>query len=83
MAGCTPGQFVYGAINPVTLPAGASYYLVSQETQGGDRWYDQGAISAATAAAVNSSVYFYGGNWFPVNSANTSYVPPNFLYSTN
>jgi hypothetical protein len=36
MTGCTPGQFVYSSISPVTLPAAASYYLVSQETQGGD-----------------------------------------------
>jgi hypothetical protein len=82
MTGCTPGQFVYSSISPVTLPAAASYYLVSQETQSGDRWYDQGSISATTDASVNNSVYFYAGNWYPVNSTNTSYVPPNFQYST-
>lgn len=80
MTGCTPGQFVYSAITPVVLPAGTTYYLVSQETQGGDQWYDQGAISTTTAATSNNSVYFYGGNWISINSANTSYVPPNFLY---
>ena len=64
------------------MPAGTSYYLVSQETQGGDQWYDQGAISTTTVAAVNSSIYFYNGNWYPINSANTSYVPPNFQYTT-
>jgi alpha-galactosidase len=81
MAGCTAGQFVFAAISPVTLPAGAIYYLVSQETQGGDRWYDQGRISPTNAAVVNSSVYFYGGNWIPISAPNTSYVPPNFQYS--
>jgi hypothetical protein len=81
MAGCAAGQFVYAAINPVTMPAGTSYYLVSQEIQGGDQWHDQAAISATTDAAVNSSVYFYNGDWIPINSANTSYVPPNFQYS--
>jgi uncharacterized OsmC-like protein len=80
MAGCTPGQFVYGAVSSINLPVGASYYLVSQEVSGGDRWYDFGAVSATNAAAVNSAVYFYGGNWIPVASANTSYVPPNFQY---
>jgi hypothetical protein len=29
---------------------------------------------------VNSSIYFWGGNWIPINTTNTSYVPPNFLY---
>ncbi|MEO8592797.1 MAG: hypothetical protein ABI759_05720 [Candidatus Solibacter sp.] len=81
MAGCAAGQFVYSAISPVSLPAGTSYYLVSQETQNGDRWYDHSGVSSTTVAAVNSSVYFYGGNWIPINSANTSYVPPNFQYS--
>ena len=80
MAGCTAGQFVYSSISPITLPAGASYFLVSQERQGGDSWYDQGSISTTAAASVNSSVYFWSGNWIPINTANTSYVPPSFLY---
>jgi hypothetical protein len=83
MAGCTAGQFVYSSISPVTLAAGTSYYLVSQETQGGDLWYDQGSVSSTGDAAVNSAAYFYSGNWYPINSANTSYVPPNFQYSVN
>ena len=82
MAGCTAGQFVYSAIGSITLPARASYYLVSQETQGGDRWYDQGAISTANVATVNSSVYFYNGSWYPIGGGNTSYAPPNFQYLT-
>jgi hypothetical protein len=81
MAGCTAGQFVYGAVGTVTLGAGSSYYLVSQESYGGDSWYDQGAIAATNDAAVNGSVYFYGGSWIPIDSANTSYVPPTFQYS--
>lgn len=82
MAGCTPGQFVFSSIGPITLTAGASYYLVSQEMQGGDQWYDQGTISATAVAAVNNSVYYYGGNWIPINTTNTSYVPPSFEYTT-
>ncbi len=82
MAGCTPGQFVYQAISPATLTAGASYYLASQETQGGDRWYDEGTITAAAGAVVNSGAYLYNGNWYTAGPANTSYVPPNFQYST-
>jgi len=78
MAGCTPGQFVYTSITPITLAAATSYYLVSQETQGGDQWCDQGAVSSTNVAAVNSAVYFYNGTWYPIGSPNTSYVPPNF-----
>jgi hypothetical protein len=81
MAGCTPNQFAYASITPITLAAGTSYYLVSQETQGGDRWYEQSGVSTTNVAAVNSSVYFYNANWYPIGAANTSYVPPNFQYS--
>ncbi|MGA2712969.1 MAG: discoidin domain-containing protein [Bryobacteraceae bacterium] len=81
MAGCTAGQFVYSSISPITLPVGGAWYLVSQETSGGDGWYDQGAVAATNVAAVNSAVYSYNGAWYPIGSANTSYVPPNFQYS--
>lgn len=82
MAGCSAGQFQYGSLAaPVTLQAGASYYLASQEVQGGDQWYDHGALTSTSAAAVSNSVYFDGANWIPVDVANTSYVPPNFQYT--
>ncbi len=81
MAGCAPNQFAYASITPITLPAGTSYYLVSQETQNGDQWYDESGISATNVAAVNSAVYSYNGVWYPIGEANTSYVPPNFQYS--
>jgi hypothetical protein len=81
MAGCTAGQFVYQAISPVSLAAGASYYLASQETQGGDRWYDAGTISTKNDAVVINAAYLYNGSWYAGGSASTSYVPPNFQYS--
>ncbi len=83
MAQCQPGQFVYTSLaNPIPLPAGTSYYLVSQESAGGDQWYDYGVVTATNTAAVNSSVYSYDGmTWIPSGPANTSYVPPNFQYS--
>jgi len=83
MSGCVPGQFVYGSpANAFTLQANTSYYLASQEFNAGDRWYDLGAISSTSDAVVNSSVYSFDGvNWATLGAANTSYVPPNFLYS--
>jgi hypothetical protein len=81
MSGCTAGQFVYSSLaNPIVLPAATSYYLVSQETQGGDQWYDYGTVSPAPDVAVNSSVYFSGAAWIPVGPPNSSYTPPNFQY---
>lgn len=82
MAGCTMGTFVYTALaSPITLAVGSSYYLVSQENAGGDLWYDSGAISTKSVASVTHSVYFYNGIWYVNGGANTSYVPPDFLYT--
>ena len=84
LGGCTVGQFVYVALpNPLLLAAGGSYYLVSQEFATGDLWYDSRPLVSTTAAAVNSSVYSPdGAQWVPTNTANASYGPPNFLYTT-
>jgi hypothetical protein len=80
MSACTAGQFVYAALgSPIALPANTSYYLVSQELNGGDQWYDFGTVSTTTAAAVTNSVYSIDGiNWATTGGPNTSYVPPNF-----
>ena len=84
MSGCVPGQFVYSAlISPITLQANTAYYLATQELIGGDQWYDYSGILTANDAAVSSSIYSVdGSNWIPASVANTSYVPPNFQYST-
>ena len=74
----TVGQFQYASlVSPVTLAAGAAYYVVSKEAYGGDAWYDFSTLlSTTTAAAVASAVYGPGsGAWNLVGSANSSYVP--------
>src|SRR5262249_29857951 len=82
MAGCISGQFVYGAVSGVTLSAGATYYVASQETSGGDQWYDHGSIATTADAVVGSSIYSLDGSaWTASSGPNTSYVPPNFLYT--
>jgi alpha-tubulin suppressor-like RCC1 family protein len=82
MTGCTPGQFVYANLtSPVTLPAGATYYFVSQENLNGDKWYDIGGITDTGVATVTNSVYFDGATWNLTGGSNTAYVPPDFKYS--
>lgn len=84
MTGCTAGQFQYANLpGLVTLQAGTAYYLVSQENNGGDQWYDSGAITVASGITVNSSIWFDGITWHPVGLPNTSYVPPTFQYLLN
>jgi hypothetical protein len=81
MSGCTPGQFKFLS-SSVTLQASTAYYLVSQETSGGDQWYDYGTLTNTSVAAVNGSVYSNGSGWSTINTPNTSYVPLNFTYAT-
>jgi hypothetical protein len=81
MSGCTGGQFKYASVGNLTLPANTGYYLVSQETSGGDQWYDYGTLTSTPAAVVNGSVYSNGASWALISNANTSYVPLSFLYS--
>ena len=47
MSGCTPGTFTYATLpNPISLSAGASYYLASQENAGGDLGMTPGRSAA-------------------------------------
>src|ERR1700683_4535008 len=83
MSGCTPSQFVYTALSSsITLQANTAYYLASMELAGGDQWYNYGAISSTSVAAVSNAIYSANGSTWtaPFNVANTSYVPPNFTY---
>ena len=82
MAGCTAGQFKYATLpSAITLSANTAYYVASLEVGGGDQWYDQGGVSSTNVAAVDSAIWFSGTNWNPGTGPNTSYVPPNFLYT--
>lgn len=81
-----PAGFKYVALaTPVTLTANTAYYLISQETSGGDQWYDGGSTLtyAASVATINQAVY--SGNAPPYTlgwSANNCYVPVAFKYSS-
>jgi P pilus assembly chaperone PapD len=46
--------------SPVTLLANTSYFLVSQETSGGDQWQDQGTTLTTTTAASCDGPAFSG-----------------------
>ncbi len=84
MSGGTPGSFVYGNLaSPVTLNAGATYYVLSQETSSGDQWYDVNSTIQTTGIASElSAVYFYNGSYITLGSAGHTYVPLDFTYGT-
>jgi hypothetical protein len=85
MSGATLGEFVHGTLaTPVTLQANTSYLLLSQETTGGDAWYDVNTtVTTTTAASVSSGAWGYGGGtWYTYGSAGNAYVPLDFSYTT-
>ena len=82
--GGTPGNFAYGNLStPIILAAGAKYYVVSQESAGGDQWYDYSntVLQTKTVASVTNSVYSGSSSYTVNGSAGHSYVPVDFMYS--
>ena len=57
---------------------------MSQETQGGDTWYDVNTTVQTTSVAVeNTGIYSYdGASYSAYGSASQSYGPVGFLYSS-
>ena len=85
MSGGTVGQFQYGRLStPVVLAAGTAYYLMSQETSGGDMWFDwDTAITTSSAASDVAVVWENGaGNWSPYTISGRCFVPLDFKYLT-
>jgi hypothetical protein len=82
--GGTLNSFVYTNLaSPVTLSANTNYYIVSQETQNGDQWFDfNTAISTTAVAADTFSVWGYNGSGYNgiSSSSNHSYGPVDFVY---
>jgi hypothetical protein len=82
--GGTPNSFVYANLaSPVTLSANTNYYIVSQETQNGDHWFDFNTTIVTTAVAADTfSVWGYNGSGYNgiASSSNHTYVPVDFVY---
>ena len=58
------GQFVYTDLaSPIVLNANSTYYVLSQETLGGDQWYDfNTTATTASVASLNGAVYGPGSS---------------------
>ena len=85
MSGGTPGSFVYGDLSsPIVLSPNTSYYVLTQESAGGDQWYDYSDTTATTrwVATLNGAIYGTGSPYTTVaNSIGHMYVPVDFKYS--
>ena len=81
-AGTASNGFKYAPLAaPLTLAANTAYYLVSQETNGGDQWYDSNTVVSTTAiASVNNAIQRPNNTWQAAGSTNNSFGPVNFKY---
>lgn len=81
-SGAPTGAFLYGAITPVVLTAGAVYYITSKENSGGDQWYDESTVTATSGVTVDHGCYIGSQTGVPqINQAGKTYVPVNAQYS--
>ena len=86
----TVGAFEYANISPpVQLTAGASYYLVSDETNGGDTFYDNTtSLTPTSDLSINAPAtanYVSGNPWtFATGAAGSNgYGPVDMKYTTS
>lgn len=90
MTGTVVNNFVYGTLAaPITLNANSVYYLVTQETTGGDMWYDYATthITTTNVAVVTSAVYHNSTGYVlagtvGAGSVGQAYGPVDMQYST-
>src|SRR5262249_3227793 len=86
MSGGTAGQYRYANLgSPVVLSAGTTYFVVSQETSGGDSWfYDDTIITTASVATETAGAWGFGaGQWFLNGGPGQAYGPVDFKFLTS
>ena len=81
LAGGTPGQFAYGVMNtPATLQPGASYFILCQEIQGTDQFYNHTGSVTTTDVAVLTSAARGGPPYVTDSTTNKPYGVVDFQY---
>ncbi len=83
-SGGTAGNFAYANLAyPITLAANTSYYVLSQETDGQDKWYDYDTtVTTTSVATVDYATYILNGNYVNTAPVNHEFVPVDFIYTT-
>lgn len=84
--GAPVSAFKYTALSsPITLTAGASYYLVSNEPGGTEHWLDYTSTQSVTGVASQAGTVYNlsstGGTWAVNAVPGYNYVGTDFQYS--
>jgi hypothetical protein len=87
MVGGTNGEFKYVSLSSaVTLDANTNYYVVSEEANGMDQWYDSNTeVAPREVATVSGRVSSSNGTTWDTSGATpgTSYGPVDFIFDDN
>ena len=79
--GANVGEYVYAQLAaPIKLASNTTYYLMTQEFAGGDKWYDYGTLGASVGGIINCAAYEWNGIYYRTNVNQTGYGTPNFLF---
>ncbi|MBZ5583903.1 MAG: putative Ig domain-containing protein [Acidobacteriia bacterium] len=83
MAAPASSSFVYADLPaPATLNAGQAYYVVTQESPGGDSLYEATATVQTTSAATVIGPVSYRRSWSVTAAPSCTYGPVDFKYQT-
>lgn len=88
-SGATAAQYLYCTITPQTVGASTGFYVTSEETNGGDQWYDDTTTVTVTTsvATATASTFATTANCATAQtghtSGNFSYGPVSFKYGAS
>lgn len=76
-SGASTNRFLYADLaSPIQLAANTAYYLVSLETNGGDRWYQNDTVvSPGPGLTVTHAAHGSGGSFWTSGTVNNGYGP--------
>jgi hypothetical protein len=83
--GATAGQFACASVTQTAITSGDTFNLWSQESSGGDQWYNDGSTTftiSSDATSLNSSYSTDGSSTNTNAGSGHAFGPPNMKYCT-
>jgi YD repeat-containing protein len=79
--GIMTNRFLYADLtSPIQLAANTAYYLVSLETNGGDKWcHNDTVVTSGPGMTVTHAAHGSGGNYWTSAGANNGYGPVSLV----
>ncbi len=86
LSGISTNQFSYASLStPVVLEANMTYFLLSQEVAGGDKWYDYNStLTPMSGFTINGTAWLTNNSstYIVSPSTNFGYIPVNLKFTS-